>query len=182
MQIISKEGLGSSFIFTMKATVSHEDKVHNLSKIPIAEAVEGKHSFPSSIRGISGRCAIRCTGRPLELLCVDDSKLIREAVQYSLEDSDVHITEACDGLQAVDLLKARRFDYVLMDINMPVLGGIDATKIIRAIEEEHGRAHTPIIASTASSPTDGFLQLCMKAGVDEVLQVAACDERFVYNV
>ena len=86
------------------------------------------------------------------VLLVDDNDLNREIVKEILEGSGMKVKEAPNGRQAVSMVrdqKGDKFDFVLMDIQMPVLNGFEATKKIRALQDEE-RAKTPVIAMTAS--------------------------------
>ncbi len=68
----------------------------------------------------------------------------------------------CDGKEAVDLAKKERFALILMDIRMPVMNGLEATKIIKS---EGPNAETPVIAMTAVD-TKGDEMVCFEAGCD----------------
>ena len=90
------------------------------------------------------------------VLLVDDNDLNREIVKEILEDSGLETEEASNGKTALEMVKASKggyFDFVLMDIQMPVMNGFDATKAIRGLEDDE-KASTPIIAMTASVSED----------------------------
>jgi len=69
-----------------------------------------------------------------------------------------------NGEEAVNAVCRREFDVVLMDIEMPIMDGLEATAAIREIEAGTGR-HTPIVAMTAHA-IKGFEQRCREAGMD----------------
>ena len=73
---------------------------------------------------------------------------------------------AHNGQEAVDLFPTRTWDLVLMDMQMPVMGGLDATRLIRA-NEPPGQ-HTPIVAMTANA-MESDRQACLDAGMDDHL-------------
>jgi CheY-like chemotaxis protein/HPt (histidine-containing phosphotransfer) domain-containing protein len=89
------------------------------------------------------------TGRSLRILLAEDSSDNRLLIQAFLKDSRCRIDVAQNGAQAVDAVRGRRYDVVLMDVEMPVMDGYTATRAIRLWETETGRAPTPIIALTA---------------------------------
>ena len=73
--------------------------------------------------------------------------------------------DAENGAIAVAKLKARSYDIVLMDIQMPVMDGLEATRTIRDWERERGLSRTPIVALTASA-LDEDVRRTLEAGVD----------------
>ena len=79
-----------------------------------------------------------------------------------LQGHTVHVVN--NGREAVDAARQRPFDLVLMDVEMPEIDGLEATRLIRASEHGTGR-HTPIVAMTAHAVT-GFEQKCLAAGMD----------------
>jgi len=78
------------------------------------------------------------------------------------------VTVASDGMQAVALHASQPFDAVLMDVHMPGMSGLEATRHMRAAEHQAGRRRTPIIALTASA-MDTDRRACLEAGMDDYL-------------
>jgi PAS domain S-box-containing protein len=89
--------------------------------------------------------------RPLKILMADDSQDNRALIRAYLKKTPYHLEEAEDGQQAIDKFIAGKFDVVLMDIQMPIVDGYQATTAIRGWERENNRRHTPIVALTASA-------------------------------
>lgn len=87
---------------------------------------------------------------PLQLLVVDDVPQNLELLQLMLGSLGHSLTTASNGEEAVQAFADGSFDIVLMDVQMPVLNGLDASRRIRRLEAETGRKPTPIIALTAS--------------------------------
>jgi signal transduction histidine kinase/EAL domain-containing protein (putative c-di-GMP-specific phosphodiesterase class I)/CheY-like chemotaxis protein len=83
------------------------------------------------------------------VLVVDDSDVNREVATEALSRLAVTVETAEDGGQAIERLRTRTYDLVLMDGSMPVLDGFEATRRIRAEEAETGRPRVPIVALTA---------------------------------
>ena len=100
------------------------------------------------------------------VLIVDDEPANRLLLRDPLEVHGYEIIEAENGEQAVALFPEADWDIVLMDMQMPVMGGLEATRLIRALEAQ-GR-HTPIIAMTANA-MEADRQACVDAGMDEHL-------------
>ena len=105
-------------------------------------------------------------GRPLRVLAADDNKLNQIVVSALLERHGHEVVVASDGAAAIDLLRDDRFDLVLMDVQMPVLDGLAATRAIRALDDE--RATVPIIAMTANAGRDD-MQRCRDAGMSDFI-------------
>ncbi|HVC63251.1 MAG TPA: ATP-binding protein [Acetobacteraceae bacterium] len=90
--------------------------------------------------------------RPLRVLVADDSAMNRDVAAAFLHSAGHAVTEVADGEAALHLVAAEAFDVVLMDLRMPLLGGIEATRCIRALPGQHGQ--TPVIAVTADVQED----------------------------
>jgi CheY-like chemotaxis protein len=87
--------------------------------------------------------------RPLRILLVEDSDSNRLLIQSHLKALPCRLDTAENGLVAVDMYQAVRYDLVLMDTEMPEMDGHAATREIRRYEQESGLPETPIIALTA---------------------------------
>lgn len=100
------------------------------------------------------------------MLVVDDHALNRYLVRMALARLNWQVSQAGDGRQALEMIRAgARYDLVLMDVDMPVMGGLAATRLIRAWEEEQLRPPVPIIALTANVDRDAERQ-CLGAGMN----------------
>ncbi len=110
---------------------------------------------------------------PLRLLVVDDYPINRKVIGMMLTPLGCKVAEAGDGQAALDALRADEFDMVLIDFNMPVMGGLEATRRIRA---EAGWKQLPIICLTAGvtdRERDDALQAGMDAFVEKPVELAA---------
>jgi two-component system chemotaxis response regulator CheY len=85
------------------------------------------------------------------ILAVDDSASMRQMVAFTLKGAGHEVTEAADGQAALDLAKAKKFDLVLSDINMPRMDGITLTKELRSLPNFK---FTPILMLTTESGMD----------------------------
>ncbi|NML27345.1 PAS domain S-box protein [Zoogloea dura] len=102
---------------------------------------------------------------PLKLLVADDVPQNLELLQLMLGRLGHTLSTACNGEEALQAFAAGDFDAVLMDVQMPVLNGLDASRQIRRLEAETGRAPIPIIALTASVLEEDAIA-ARKAGMD----------------
>ncbi len=101
------------------------------------------------------------------MLIADDNAANRELLGKLCGIFDCTCDYANNGAEAVDKVRAGRFDLILMDVMMPVMDGNDATRAIRAMPGSAGR--TPILAVTANG-RDESVQLCYAAGVNGVVE------------
>ena len=145
IEVGSTLGVGSTFTITIP--------------FEIAESVEEK----STRRNDAGQADIR----GLRLMLAEDNDLNAEIAKMLLEDAGVIVTVVGDGQQAVSLFQekpAGTFDVILMDIMMPVMDGLTATKTIRALDRPDART-IPIIAMTANAFEEDAKK-CLAAGMN----------------
>ena len=142
-----------------------------------AEAVEGQGSvFVVSLpleRAAGAveaeeEAALEPVSAALRVLVVEDNLPNQMVVRCLLEPMGVEISIANNGREGVDQWRAGRFEAVLMDMQMPVMDGIAATREIRRLEAEQGRARTPIVMLTANT-TEAHHRLAEEAGCDGVV-------------
>ncbi|MBP6097576.1 MAG: response regulator [Methyloversatilis sp.] len=98
----------------------------------------------------------------LRVLLAEDNPVNQTLAVRMLERMGHEVDVAGNGLEAVEMAAGKRFDVILMDIQMPQMGGFDATQHIRA---QDGQRHTPIIAMTAHAMA-GDRERCFAAGMD----------------
>lgn len=92
--------------------------------------------------------------RPLRILLVDDLEDNRDLVILFLKSLPYSVDTAENGLEAVEKIRTTSYDIVLMDVQMPLMDGLQATATIRQWERAEGRRTTPIIALTAQALTE----------------------------
>ena len=114
------------------------------------------------------------SGRAAHILIVDDNATNRMVAEALCDMFECTSEQAVDGVEAVDMAKSGRYDLILMDIKMPRMDGIAAT---RAIREMNGRAGAvPIVALTANAdPAD--VQSYIVAGMQDVVEKPIKPER-----
>ncbi len=144
----SEPGRGSTFFFCVTAEE--------------AEAPE-KAVVPEP-RPVIAKAAVA-----LSILVVEDNPVNQRVVQKVLERAGHRVRVAGNGLAAIEASTSERFDAILMDVEMPELDGLEATRRIRENENEHGGARTPIVAMTAGA-MEGDRDSCLRAGMDAYLE------------
>lgn len=103
----------------------------------------------------------------LKMLVVDDEKFNRDLLVLILKKHNVLITEATNGVEAVDEVRKNQFDLVLMDVRMPKMTGIEATRKIRSMKDKNSK-RTPVIILTAAV-TEEEKQYYFSEGINEIL-------------
>lgn len=102
-------------------------------------------------------------GKVPKILLVDDDDLSRRMMGVLLSEKGYNYDTASNGIEAVEFVKSQSYDMVLMDLQMPLMDGFDASRKIR--EWEAGEKHTPIVALTAML-FDNEIQRCLSVGMD----------------
>nr|POF02391.1 histidine protein kinase nik1 [Quercus suber] len=106
--------------------------------------------------------------RTFDILLAEDNAVNQKLAVKILTKHNHKVTVANNGQEAFENIKRKRFDVVLMDVQMPVMGGFEATSKIREYEQAHDLVRSPIIALTAHAMM-GDREKCIQAQMDEYL-------------
>jgi signal transduction histidine kinase/HAMP domain-containing protein/ActR/RegA family two-component response regulator len=109
------------------------------------------------------RLAELARSRPLRILLAEDNAVNQEVAVALIGSAGLPVDVAADGQQAVDMVSSGNYALVLMDVQMPVMDGLDATRAIRRLPQG---AELPILAMTANA-FDDERQRCLEAGMDD---------------
>jgi TMAO reductase system sensor TorS len=104
------------------------------------------------------------SAQAVRVLVVEDNPINQRVVSRLLEKHNHQVTVASNGRDALEALIEREFDVVLMDVQMPVMTGLEATEALREMEHGSGR-RIPVIAMTAHA-MKGDRELCLASGMD----------------
>jgi CheY-like chemotaxis protein len=107
----------------------------------------------------------------LRILAVEDNELNRMVLQVILKKCEVFVSIAHNGQEAIDLIQHQEFDLVLMDVQMPIVDGLEATKYIR----EELKLTTPIIGLSANAMREE-VEICKEAGMNEYISKPYTEE------
>jgi CheY-like chemotaxis protein len=130
----------------------------------ILQAVGGKLQAVAPLSGPGTHQPLPERRRGFRILLAEDNLVNQLLAVRLLEKRGHHVQVAGDGREVLEKLKTAEFDLILMDVQMPVMGGFEATAAIREMEKGTGR-HIPIIALTAHAVT-GDRERCVAAGMD----------------
>ncbi|WP_439478473.1 ATP-binding protein [Brevundimonas sp.] len=142
----SERGRGSTFSFVVPLEPTASTEIQPEPAAPMVAALQGP-------------------ARRLRVLAADDHPTNRKVVELVLSQADVDLVLVEDGAMAVEAVSNQSFDVILMDMQMPVMDGLTATRAIRAIEAAGTRARTPIIMLTANALPEHVAQ-ATAAGAD----------------
>jgi signal transduction histidine kinase/CheY-like chemotaxis protein/HPt (histidine-containing phosphotransfer) domain-containing protein len=152
----SQPGVGSTFWFTAQLGVSYKTAPALLHQIGDAagELLAFAHA-PATLAALE-------TAR---ILLVEDNAFNQQIGQEMLEQMGATVSLAGNGAEALELLRKTGFDCVLMDVQMPLMDGLEATRRIRA---DPRLSHMPVLAMTATATTE-FRMRCIDAGMNDFI-------------
>jgi two-component system sensor histidine kinase/response regulator len=139
--------------------ISPSDLLRAISHV-LASLPDQSAPAPAPLRPAPGQT-------PKRILLAEDNSTNRTLARRILERRGHQVFVAENGLQALDLAESTRVDLILMDVQMPEMSGLEATRIIRERERATGH-HLPIIAMTAHA-MKGDRERCIQAGMDEYI-------------
>ena len=162
-------GLGlaivKEIIDKMNGTIKLESKENVGTKFTITIPLQLDHSEKTNEKAVDKQLKYDFFGR--QALLVEDNELNMEIAKFMLEEDGIVVTVAKNGKEAVDIVnrsKLNAFDFIFMDVMMPIMDGLEATKRIRTLDRDDVKT-IPIIAMTANAFNDDK-QECLNAGMD----------------
>jgi len=162
-------GLGLSIAYDLikllKGEIGFENNTDPLGttywfSIPVTSAIPTEVNKPEIKQNV--------ISRSLNVLLVEDNFLNQKVVIATLEKAGHKVDLAENGKIAVEMYQEKIYDLILMDIQMPIMDGIEATKNIRKLEKENNRSTIKIMAVTAFA-LERDKEQCLNAGMDEFL-------------
>ena len=176
----SQPGLGSTFWFTARLGIAHAVPPPAPHAGPHSAPHTAPHSaqftdVPALIHQVSDAAAELLASarsgamldalREARILLVEDNAFNQQIALEMLEDVGCSVCLAANGLEALELLRQAAFDCVLMDVQMPLMDGLEATRRIRA---DAGLAHLHVLAMTATATTEDR-ERCLQAGMNDFI-------------
>ena len=163
LQVKSKVGEGATFYFTLTFKLKKEENRNkSLRQIKKSQVSEVK----DRVENKQADTVEKKSSDSLNVLVAEDNMINQKLIKVVLENLGVKVTLASDGEQAYKAYENNTYDMVFMDIQMPVMGGVESTHKILAYEKEHSLTHVPIIALTANA-LPGDKEKYISAGMDD---------------
>ncbi len=164
----SKVGLGSTFYFSSSFEV--------VKKEDIPAALQEESLVDQLMAQLPGKKfeMISGSGQALHILLAEDNLVNQKIAARMLEKKGWTVEAVGDGQEVLKMLEKQKFDVILMDVQMPVIGGIEATRLIRENEQKTG-GHIPIVALTArvmSGDREEFLESGMDGYISKPIDRA----------
>ena len=160
LAVESEEGKGATFYFTVALKESEKPVA---PEIPAEEHVSVE---PEVVEAETVEEPPEAEAKPLEILVAEDNPINQKLIRIVLEKFGLNVSLANNGEEALEARKANRYDMIFMDVQMPVMGGVEATHKILEYEKENNLAHVPIIALTANALA-GDREKYMSEGMDD---------------
>ncbi|MCP5275733.1 MAG: response regulator [Burkholderiales bacterium] len=173
-QHINGSGLGLAITHNLltlmdgKITVSSE--LGKGSRFTVYIPLEYQISEAENIAEVkpTANTALTANKPSAHVLVVEDNEVNQIVSKAMLENFNCKVALACNGAEAINAFSTQHFDLILMDCNMPVMDGFEATRHIRNIEQRNKAAPIPIIALTAHA-FEHIKRECFDAGMNEHL-------------
>lgn len=160
-EIVVTSKLGEGSIFSFDITLAK-------GKGEAPKEVKPKVESPTSL-----------ANENITILLAEDNKLNQVVAKRHLQKFDINVDIAENGKMAIDMLKQKKYDMILMDINMPVMDGIEATKQIRQLDIPQ---HSIKIAAMTASVLEKDTQKCFEAGMDDFISKPFDPEELYYKI
>lgn len=154
----SQKNKGSIFFFTLSLEAVKESQIKNQTVINIEKKAETQ-SLVESIH------KLKTIYNPIRVLLAEDNLLNQEIAMENLKKLNAQVILADNGQEAVEKLFENQIDIVLMDLQMPLMSGYEAARIIR---QKESYKHLPIIALSAHA-VRGVMEECLEAGMNDYL-------------
>ncbi len=184
LSVSSIEGVGSTFSLQLDLPRAVDAAPHRHDAPPQARrndtktsTLAGASAQPVLLRHCEPNTTLETATENARVLLVEDHPVNCQIIQMILSDF-VALDMATDGAQAVEAFGQKTYDLILMDMQMPVMDGVSATRAIRRLEALSQQPRTPIVMLSANAQPE-HLALAMQAGADHYLTKPVAAEALI---
>lgn len=164
LEITSEEGVGSCFYFDIEFNFQIEESTQENSLTT---------SSPSIIDPSPAKIDFESLNMSGRVLLIDDHLTTLAVMEKFLQKIGLNVTAVSDGKNAIEqVITNKRFDIIIIDVQMPGLTGLETTKIIRLYEDENQIQRVPIISLSANT-SEKNIEDCILAGMDDFIEKPA---------
>ena len=163
------ESMGGSLTATSSGVAGEGTTFHLTIRMQEAHTSDGAVLAPEALAPVPPSDAPDlAVSHPLRILLAEDNAVNQKLALRLLANLGYDADVAGDGREAVDAVERETYDVVLMDVHMPQLDGLEATRIIRSRDGKDGEGRLRVIAMTANAMT-GDREACLAAGMDDYI-------------
>jgi CheY-like chemotaxis protein len=164
LELTSEEGIGSCFYFDVEFNFKIEESTQENTVTA---------STPSIINPGPAKVDFESLNMSGSVLLVDDHLTTLAVMEKFLQKIGLNVTAVTDGKNAIEqVITNKRFDIIIIDVQMPGLTGLETTKIIRLYEDENQIQRVPIISLSANT-SEKNIEDCILAGMDDFIEKPA---------
>ena len=155
--IESEEGMGSTFYFTIRLDIPQKSLEDRMLKGKEDSHFAGRHGIYTGLK--------LADQYPFRIMVVEDNRINQKIAVKVFQSFGYQIEIAQNGKEGFEKACTQEFDLIMMDMQMPIMDGIEATELIR----KQPLAHQPIIIAMTANVMDEDKKRCMEAGMDDYL-------------
>lgn len=108
--------------------------------------------------------------KELKILLVEDNKINQRLATITFNQLELKCDIASNGKEAFEMYQQNEYDLILMDLQMPVMNGLEATRLIRVFEKESDLQHRVFIVALTASEISEKKEECREAGMDDFME------------
>lgn len=108
--------------------------------------------------------------KELKILLVEDNKINQRLATITFNQLELKCDIASNGKEAFEMYQYNKYDLILMDLQMPVMNGLEATRLIRVFEKESDLQHRVFIVALTASEISEKKEECREAGMDDFME------------
>ncbi|MFY9152250.1 MAG: response regulator [Prolixibacteraceae bacterium] len=106
----------------------------------------------------------------LKILLAEDNEIFQRIASWTFKKLGLSCDIASNGKEAYEMCQQKEYDLIMMDLQMPVMNGLESTKMIRVFEAQPGKNHRSIIVALTANEVSDMKDSCLEAGMDDFME------------